>query len=721
MKNFPSTQEFDILDCPLKNQWVSFRLVDEHGDAACFSGIAFQLRDTQGQLYRGSLDQDGFALTKDTYCGPMLLSINAKYLGGDEWYEHLLDRENYPLPLTNLQIAAEQTSIGPRRAGDTKTYLAEERAAQESARFFRIEVSDLVEATKHLPDPDRAWGPRPSAGLKQAAGARVDQPGIALEPNQHHVLEVKALRAYSPIFSASPEFSALNAYQLAVMCKLSYAPFSIKRKDNAPSQPPPYLQPGSIGNVLREQLACQIKPTLFDTANFHLLSEEVPYSKRFEVVPYDMERYPIQSLEYTPEDQHFLHHPATDTQTFITHNDKIILISIRGSASLDDWLRDFDARQVPIEGGIGNAHRGFHDAYLVARKFTEDYLLRFYTNGQTILVTGHSLGGAIALLLADWIKRLSGAPKVILYTFGAPRAGDSAFVESAKGLVHHRIVNNDDLVPSVPATWMDAEWKIVVPGLVMLLASLAPPIKAISLLLAGLVNLEGDSYQHHGEQYYFMPRKPGGGSEASVLWQPGCAALEEGSCARFTANLSIIGDAAKRRSFLVQLASFPHHYSDSGYARAALTNLLRWNASLSRDGQLFTKEEKVDLRSQLYNLVTEIKAWKAGTFSEFKKMARHDMRFYNKTSTEMHGFYQRYLKDVASAEELQAQEVHRLTRAQLRLTAQASRTVTPAAVFGDQADREDLQQLVSEWRQEDMNKNAERLARVDLASDGQHV
>tara|TARA_R110000796_G_scaffold252639_2_gene389742 strand:- start:15725 stop:17896 length:2172 start_codon:yes stop_codon:yes gene_type:complete len=713
MNDSPSTQESNSLDCPIKNQWVSFRLVDEHGEATCFSGIAFQLYDMQGQAYRGSLDHDGFALIKDTYCGPMLLSINAEYRGGDSWYEHLLDREDYPLPLTALQIAAEQSPIGPRRSGCTKTYLAEERATQEGARFYRVEVSDLVEAINHLPDPDDTWGPRPSAGLKQASGATADQPGIALEPNQHHVFEVKALRAYSPIFSTSPEFSALNAYQLAVMCKLSYAPFSIKRKGTEPSHPPPYLGAGSIGNVLREQLACQKKPTLFDTANFHLLSEEVPYSKRFEVVPYDPGRYPIQSEKFTSEDEHFLHDDKTDTQAFITHNDKVILISVRGSASFDDWLRDFDARQVPIKHGTGNAHRGFHEAYLVAQRFTADYLGRFYTNGQTIIVSGHSLGGSIALLLANWIKRLHYAPKVILYTYGAPRAGDRAFVESAKSLVHHRIVNNNDLVPSVPATWMDAEWKIVVPGLVMLLASLAPPIKATSLLLAGLVNLQGDPYHHHGEQHYFMPRRPGGGSEASVLWQPGCAALEEGACARFTANLSITGDATKRRSFITQIASFPHHYSDSGYARAALTNLLRWNASLSRDGNLFTEEEKVDLRSQLYNLMREIEAWGPGSFVEFRKMARNDMRFYNKTSTEMHSFYQQYLKDVTSAEELQDQEMRNLNRAQQRLTAQASRTITPAAVFGDQADRDDLQQIVSEWRQEELNKEAERLARQD--------
>lgn len=413
------THSEDLLSCPLKNQWVSFRLVDENGDGKPFSGLSFSLFDSQGIQYNGVLDEQGFARIDEAYCGPVIVGLTEAADSADPWYKYLSTRESYPLPLTSLQIAAEQTPIGPRRTGESLTYLAEERAAQEGARFFRIEVSDLVEATKHLPDPDQAWGPRPSAGLKQAAGAAADQPGIALEPNQHHVFEVKALRAYSPIFSTAPEFSALNAYQLAVMAILSYAPFSIEREDKAPSHPPPYLQAGSIGNVLREQLACQIKPTLFEKANFHLLSEEVPYSKRFEVVPYDPERYQIQSEKLTPEDEHFLHDDKTDTQVFITHNDKIILISIRGSASPHDWLRDFDARQVPIENGIGNAHRGFYEAFCIAQKFTKTYLERFHREDHNIIVCGHSLGGAIALLLADYVRK-TWSPKTQLYTYGAP-------------------------------------------------------------------------------------------------------------------------------------------------------------------------------------------------------------------------------------------------------------------------------------------------------------
>ncbi|MFL1553683.1 lipase family protein, partial [Pseudomonas sp. D47] len=92
--------------------------------------------------------------------------------------------------------------------------MAQERAEQEDARFFRVEVRDFIvpEAAAHLPDADSSLGPRPQVTLKKAVNLVKEMPGIGLEPNRHHVLEVKALRAYSPLISRGKEFCALNNY-----------------------------------------------------------------------------------------------------------------------------------------------------------------------------------------------------------------------------------------------------------------------------------------------------------------------------------------------------------------------------------------------------------------------------------------------------------------------------------------------------------------------------
>ena len=96
---------------------------------------------------------------------------------------------------------------------------------------------------------------------------------------------------------------------------------------------------------------------------------------------------------------------------------------------------------------------------------------------------------------------------------------------------------------------MDAEWKMALPGSAMLIASIGNPMIGTVLLLGGLLNLRGDPYQHHGEQRHFMPRKSGLTAASSVLWQPGCAAIEELTCAKFAGAIELKGDMPARQSF----------------------------------------------------------------------------------------------------------------------------------------------------------------------------
>lgn len=701
----------EALACPLRNHKVSFRLVDEHGDGRPYAGLSYRLHDSQGKTFEGILNSEGFAQILSIHCGPQVLDLStiaSQYR--DPWYEELSIRENFPLPLTALQIAAEQSPSGPRRS-DGKTYLAEARATKECAQFLRVEVSDFAEATGHLPERDSTWGPQPTAKLKCNAGLAQCQPGIALAPDTHHLLEVKALRAYSPLLSRDKAFCALNAYHLAVMGAFAYAPFSKPQESGAPyaSSPPPYPNPGSIGHVLREQLARLEKSQLFGEARYHLLYEEVPYSKRLEVMPYDPERYREEALKgwRNPEDVHFLHHEQSDTQAFITHSDQVMLISVRGTLGLKDFLLDADARQVPFKEGVGQAHRGFYKAFSAAKIFVERYMEAFYS-GQTLIVCGHSLGGAVALLLAAWINE-QWSKDTQLYTFGAPRAADQAFVQSANGLTHHRLVNHNDPIPGVPFIWMDAEWKLAAAGVIALFSS---PAVGISLLLGGLLNLQGDPYQHHGEQRHFASRKPSSGSASAVLWQPNCALIDEQACARYAGALNLKDDMPERAAFAKQLSSFPEHSSDSGYSRAMLTTLLRWHTSITeRNGALFTSEEIQDMHRLMRHAEEELASWRPRSFAEFQHeiRLRHDRRFYNKTETEL---MQLYHEGITAVRQLGVQQRDALARAKQRLLNEADRKLTAQDVFGDLWKREDIPSLVEQWLALDSNRKAARLAKT---------
>lgn len=697
------------LECPSGSDWISFRLVDEHGSGRPFAGLSYQLLDSQGQKHTGVLDAEGCARVEQLYCGLVVLQISAAYMGSDEWYARISRRDKFALPLTALQVAAESSPLGPRRSNG-ETYLAEVRANQERAHFFRVEVSDFAEAKSHLPEPDETWGPRPASMLKRNLGLDDGSAGLVLPSGVSYMLEIKALRAYSPLFSREKDFCALNAYHLALMSTFAYAPFSQKpaSANLYESSPPPYTLLGSIGHVLQNQLGRLVKPTQFNTAGpYHLLCEEVPYSKRLEIMPYDPERYVKEAVEdwKNPEDVHFLYDKGSSTQAFITHSDKVVLISVRGTQEMRfDVPTDLNARQVPYESK-GQAHRGFHRAFVAMQPFVRRYLEAFYTGEQTLIVCGHSLGGASALLLAEWLRQ-DWSDDIQLYTYGAPRAGDHAFVQAARALTHHRIVNHDDPIPALPLPWMDAEWKLALPGVALIFSS---PVVGIALLLAGLVNLHGDPYEHHGEQRHFMPRKPGGGSEAAILWQPGCALIDEQTCARYVGEISLDGDMPKR----IPLAG-SHHSSDSGYARAALTTLLRWHDSVEkRNGALFSDDEIRDIYAQVKSVQQLLESWQPRSFNEFRWEVRRsgDMRFYGKIDQQLRVIYADALR---KGEQLRAEQELALSRAQQRLLAQAERVVTPRSVFGEHAERADVAELVTQWRALKENQAAERLAGVSV-------
>ncbi|WP_256595368.1 MULTISPECIES: alpha/beta hydrolase fold domain-containing protein [Pseudomonas] len=701
--------------CPKRGSWCSFRLVDEQGEASPYAGLDYTLHDRMGMAYSGTLDSEGYARLENFYFGPLILDLSTPYKSGEKWYEDLVEREHFPLPLTALQVAAEQSPTGPRK--NDRTYLARQRAEKEQAAFLQVEVRDFTKPGEaaHLPEADTALVPRPSPYLKEACTHSNTQPGIALMANKHNVLEVKALRALSPLFSRDKAFCALNAYHLSMMAVLSYASFHRERKPEEAPTPPPYSVPGCIGSVLQSQLGHMIPPTQFKQSGpFHLLSEEVPYSKRLEVMPYDPERYAKEAKAdwKHPEQVHFLHHKKTETQAFITHNDKVVLISVRGSQELADFLRDADARQVPHADGQGKIHRGFHNAFLVARAFVERYMEAFYTGNQTILVCGHSLGGAIALLLAEWLQRLPNSPDIQLYTYGSPRTGNRTFVKAAQSLPHHRLVNHNDPIPAVPATWMDAEWRMALPGSVILIAGIGNPLVGALLLLGGLLNLRGDPYQHHGEQRHFMPRKAGLTAASSVLWQPGCAAIEELTCAKFAGAIELKGDMPARQSFGKQMLSMGEHFNDPGYANAALATVLRWYASVSqRDGALFTDSERKQLGLQIDLVQTEVEQVPALTYTQFRHNLRQrtDPRFDRLTELQLRSLFQDGQQQLNALRTQQRQE---LSRAQKRLKAQSERTLGWQDVFGDVADSPALQQLLKAWLTLDANQAAAGLAKV---------
>lgn len=124
------------------------------------------------------------------------------------------------------------------------------------------------------------------------------------------------------------------------------------------------------------------------------------------------------------------------------------LISVRGTSLFSDWLTD--ARLSGARGPNGYmVHKGFSNLNKVI--LPQVKLALKNKKPTAIHIVGHSLGGAVATLLADSLKYYT---KLYLYTFGAPRAGS---IEHATYLTHklgaqniYRVYHDTDPVPMVP-------------------------------------------------------------------------------------------------------------------------------------------------------------------------------------------------------------------------------------------------------------------------------
>jgi triacylglycerol lipase len=145
----------------------------------------------------------------------------------------------------------------------------------------------------------------------------------------------------------------------------------------------------------------------------------------------------------------------TDTQGFIQRYDNVNLIAFRGSTSLRDWLTDAQFRMTTADRGSENVrvHRGFWAAIQSVWDDIDKILIKDFD--KPIIVTGHSLGGALAILCA-WLLRNQGYRVESVYTFGQPRVGNKAFARNYDRSLRERtfrFIKGEDVVPRVPG-WL---------------------------------------------------------------------------------------------------------------------------------------------------------------------------------------------------------------------------------------------------------------------------
>jgi predicted lipase len=115
-----------------------------------------------------------------------------------------------------------------------------------------------------------------------------------------------------------------------------------------------------------------------------------------------------------------------------------------------DWITDFEAMPSPDD-----LHSGFKKAVETVWPAIQTALAKRAAPAQPLFFTGHSLGGALAILAASRAPLEPNVKKVVVYTFGSPRTGgDEFFVDYTKRLGDStfRLIHGTDIVPTVPLT-----------------------------------------------------------------------------------------------------------------------------------------------------------------------------------------------------------------------------------------------------------------------------
>lgn len=153
------------------------------------------------------------------------------------------------------------------------------------------------------------------------------------------------------------------------------------------------------------------------------------------------------------------HYQVKETEVFLfTHaQQRLAVFGFRGTEALNlrDWKWNFNVvpTQTYIDKTVFVTHKGFRNRYLNIAPWFETEYMKIPQN-YTIIITGHSLGGAEANIAAVFAAgKLKRRPDAVI-TYGCPLVGDQSFTSYYESVIGCdrtlRIVSKRDIFAAVP-------------------------------------------------------------------------------------------------------------------------------------------------------------------------------------------------------------------------------------------------------------------------------
>ncbi|SUC22724.1 lipase [Proteus vulgaris] len=432
-----------------KKYWIEIKLVDELNKP--ISGISWyaeneSTRCGHNKIYKGKSDKDGIITIKNLHKLELSLFLEAQKFADE--------------------MEKRQLRLGRHDEGSTVKHRTE-----KSHIYHYAKIGELC----HQAPAIENWNEKELPFYHFPNGNKFDGYKISEQQlDKRHVIEICPFRAWSFILHHIPEYSLVNAYNLAVMSDLAYLE-----------------RPDLLNFFNRDFQDLSTIPQLTkSTIMPYTVVNDVPFSERY---------YPPVFMDTSKAET-----PVGNTQLFYIENKEHIIVSWRGTWEAPDWLTDVNyiPRVCPKEiASEGKMHGGFLEAYNISKvSFQIEFKdIKKKLHDKEFFICGHSLGGALGLAYA---AEMTGY-KPLLYTYGMPRIFSAKAIQTMTNFVHYRHINDSDSITSVPP---DADLDNWLYGKFGFLGN------TFGFIWAGLVQLpldkigaiSGDHFWHHGELVCFF-------------------------------------------------------------------------------------------------------------------------------------------------------------------------------------------------------------------------
>ena len=155
----------------------------------------------------------------------------------------------------------------------------------------------------------------------------------------------------------------------------------------------------------------------------------------------------------------YIDNPETDVQIMFTVKGDTLLVSSRGSSSIEDWKNNlnFPLSEFPFE-----SKKKFHSGFLIQYMSVKDNFFNIlnsmlfkYPNINKIVFSCHSASNGVMSLLSTDLEKQYKEYDFEVVSFGSPRLCNSLFKKDFDSKVKFtRYINDKDLVTKVPFHWL---------------------------------------------------------------------------------------------------------------------------------------------------------------------------------------------------------------------------------------------------------------------------